>query len=67
MLVDCSYGAGYDACQGGWPTAAWEYIKANGGVAPEAFPLCQVRIPIDTQIASMTATSCPVLCRCILM
>ncbi len=36
MLVDCSYGSGYDGCQGGWPTAAWDFIRANGGLPSES-------------------------------
>jgi Papain family cysteine protease len=35
MLVDCSY-SNKDGCYGGWPTAAWDYVIANKGLAPEA-------------------------------
>lgn len=35
MLVDCSYSQ-KDGCTGGWPTAAWDYMKANQGVASES-------------------------------
>ena len=35
MLVDCSY-SNKDGCSGGWPTAAWDYVLANKGLAPEA-------------------------------
>lgn len=35
MMVDCSY-SGQDGCAGGWPTAAWDYMLANKGIASEA-------------------------------
>lgn len=54
MLVDCSYSGGYDGCQGGWPTAVFDFAKANTGVASEAVdPYTRCSCPLHGGLARM--------------